>query len=92
MSFSKALALAPYHPACLTRVGQSYLEAGSLEMAESVLDTTTKSQGWNSAEAWFYLGKVFEASDRLVRAKECLWYALELEQSRPIRDFSVALQ
>ncbi|KAF9125976.1 hypothetical protein BGX30_000205 [Mortierella sp. GBA39] len=92
VSFSKALALAPYHPACLTRVGQSYLEAGSLEMAESVLDTTTKSQGWNSAEAWFYLGKVFEASDRLVRAKECLWYALELEQSRPIRDFSVALQ
>ncbi|KAF9340278.1 hypothetical protein BGZ91_002780 [Linnemannia elongata] len=92
VSFSKALALAPYHPACLTRVGQSYLEAGSLEMAESVLDTTTKSQGWNSAEAWFYLGKVFEASDRLVRAKECLWYALDLEQSRPIRDFSVALQ
>ncbi|KAF8933122.1 hypothetical protein BGZ47_011022 [Haplosporangium gracile] len=92
VSFSKALALAPYHPACLTRVGQSYLETGSLEMAESVLDTTTKSQGWNSAEAWFYLGKVFEASDRLVRAKECLWYALDLEQSRPIRDFSVALQ
>ncbi|KAG0074580.1 hypothetical protein BGZ90_010635 [Linnemannia elongata] len=92
VSFSKALALAPYHPACLTRVGQSYLEAGSLEMAESVLDTTTKSQGWNSVEAWFYLGKVFEASDRLVRAKECLWYALDLEQSRPIRDFSVALQ
>ncbi|KAK3830849.1 MAG: hypothetical protein JOS17DRAFT_150437 [Linnemannia elongata] len=92
VSFSKALALAPYHPACLTRVGQAYLEAGSLEMAESVLDTTTKSQGWNSAEAWFYLGKVFEASDRLVRAKECLWYALDLEQSRPVRDFSVALQ
>lgn len=91
VSFSKALALAPYHPACLTRVGQSYLEAGSLEMAESVLDTTTKSQGWNSAEAWFYLGKVFEASDRLSRAKECLWYALDLEQSRPIRDFAVAL-
>ncbi|KAF9095692.1 hypothetical protein BGX23_000103 [Mortierella sp. AD031] len=91
VSFSKALALAPYHPACLTRVGQSYLEAGSLEMAESVLDTTTKSQGWNSAEAWFYLGKVFEATDRLPRAKECLWYALDLEQSRPIRDFAAAL-
>ncbi|KAF9926655.1 hypothetical protein FBU30_003799 [Linnemannia zychae] len=92
VSFSKALALAPYHAACLTRVGQSYLEAGSLDMAESVLETTTKAQGWNSAEAWFYLGKVFEASDRLVRAKECLWYALDLEQSRPIREFSVACQ
>ncbi|KAF9192160.1 hypothetical protein BGZ51_006134 [Haplosporangium sp. Z 767] len=86
VSFSKALALAPYHPACLTRVGQSYLEAGSLEMAEGILETTTKSLGWDSAEAWFYLGKVFEASTRLSRAKECLWYALDLENSRPILD------
>ncbi|KAF9905342.1 hypothetical protein BX616_001035 [Lobosporangium transversale] len=91
VSYSKALALAPYHPACLTRVGRSYLETGSVEMAESMLETTTKSRGWNYAEAWFYLGKVFEASDRLARAKECLWYALDLERSRPIRDFTDAL-
>ncbi|KAF9353746.1 hypothetical protein BGX26_008495 [Mortierella sp. AD094] len=87
VSFTKALALSPYHPACLTRVGRSYLDAGSLEMAEGILETTTKSLGWDSAEAWFYLGKIFEASDRLTRAKECLWYALELESSRPIRGF-----
>ncbi|KAK3813019.1 MAG: hypothetical protein J3Q66DRAFT_347178 [Benniella sp.] len=91
VSYSKALALAPHHSACLTRVGRSYLEAGSLEMAESMLETTTRCEGWSSAEAWFYLGKVFEASDRLTRAKECLWYALDLEQSRPVRDFSEAL-
>ncbi|KAF9194555.1 hypothetical protein BGZ51_009118 [Haplosporangium sp. Z 767] len=91
VSYSKALALEPFHPGCLARVGRSYLDAGSLEMAESLLETATKSQGWNSAEAWFYLGKVFEASERLTRAKECLWYALELEQSGPIRDFSEAL-
>ncbi|KAI8363521.1 hypothetical protein B0O80DRAFT_15574 [Mortierella sp. GBAus27b] len=91
VSYSKALALAPHHSACLTRVGQSYLEAGSLEMAESMLETTTRCEGWSSAEAWFYLGKVFEASDRLARAKECLWYALDLEQSRPVRDFTDAL-
>ena len=60
-------------------------------MAESILESTTKSQGWSSAEAWFYLGKVFEASDRLKRAKECLWYALGLEQSRPIREFTDAV-
>ncbi|KAG0041652.1 hypothetical protein BGZ83_001493 [Gryganskiella cystojenkinii] len=91
ISYAKTLALAPYHSACLTRVGSSYLSAGSIEMAESVLETTTKSQGWNSAEAWFYLGKVFEASDRLTRAKECFWYALDLEQSRPCRDFVEAI-
>ncbi|KAG0014581.1 hypothetical protein BGZ81_000368 [Podila clonocystis] len=90
-SYAKALALAPYHPAALTRLGQSYLQVGSVEMAEGVLDTTTKSLGWNSAEAWFYLGKVFETSGRLSRAKECLWYALDLEQSRPIREFAESL-
>ncbi|KAF8955973.1 hypothetical protein BGZ46_002504 [Entomortierella lignicola] len=91
ISYSKALALEPNHVACLTRVGRSYLEAGSVDMAESALENTTKSQGWNSAEAWFYLGKVFEASDRLTRAKECYWYALDLEQSRPVREFTEAL-
>ncbi|KAF9395445.1 hypothetical protein BGX21_009892 [Mortierella sp. AD011] len=91
ISYSKALALAPYHVACLTRVGRSYLEAGSVDMAENALENTTKSQGWNSPEAWFYLGKVFETSERLSRAKECFWYALDLEQSRPVREFTEAL-
>lgn len=78
----------PHHPACSARMGRSYLDVGSLDMAEGILETTTKSLGWDCAEAWFYLGKVFEASDRLARAKECLWYALELENSRPIRSFT----
>ncbi|KAF9425226.1 hypothetical protein BGZ76_003366 [Entomortierella beljakovae] len=91
ISYSKALALAPYHVACLTRVGRSYLEVGSIDMAENALENTTKSQGWSSAEAWFYLGKTYEASDRLTRAKECFWYALDLEQSRPVRDFTEVL-
>jgi tetratricopeptide (TPR) repeat protein len=91
VSFSKALALAPYHAACLARVGRSYLDAGSLEMAEGILESTTKSLGWDNAEAWYYLGKVFEATDRLTRAKECLWYALDLETSRPVRSFTEAL-
>ncbi|KAF9431368.1 hypothetical protein BGZ76_000407 [Entomortierella beljakovae] len=91
ISLSKTLALSPYHPAGLTRLGRSYLDAGSLEMAEGVLETTTKGLGWDSAEPWLYLGKIFEASDRLTRAKECLWYALELESSRPIRGFVESL-
>ncbi|KAK3842121.1 MAG: hypothetical protein J3R72DRAFT_143282 [Linnemannia gamsii] len=91
VSFSKALALAPYHAACLARVGRSYLDAGSYEMAEGILESTTKSLGWDNAEAWFYLGKVFEATGRLTRAKECLWYALDLETSRPARSFTDAL-
>ncbi|KAG0233561.1 hypothetical protein BGW42_007396 [Actinomortierella wolfii] len=91
VSFSKALALAPYHSACLARLGRSYLDAGSVDMAEGVLETTTRGQGWDSAEAWYYLGKVFEASDRLTRAKECLWYALDLERSRPVRGFTEAV-
>jgi len=91
VAFSKALAVAPYHAACLARVGRSYLEAGSLEMAEGALETTTRSLGWDCAEAWFYLGKVFEASNQLSKAKECLWYALDLESTRPVRAFTESL-
>ncbi|KAF9368002.1 hypothetical protein CPC16_005807, partial [Podila verticillata] len=91
IAFTKATALEAYHPASLTRVGKSYFEAGSLEMAESMLDAATRSQGWDNAEAWFCLGKVFEDTNRLARAKECLWYALDLEASRPARRYTEAL-
>ncbi|KFH70298.1 hypothetical protein MVEG_03149 [Podila verticillata NRRL 6337] len=91
IAFTKATALEAYHPASLTRIGKSYFEAGSLEMAESMLDAATRSQGWDNAEAWFCLGKVFEDTNRLARAKECLWYALDLEASRPARRYTEAL-
>ncbi|KAG0030311.1 hypothetical protein BGZ82_007495 [Podila clonocystis] len=91
MAFAKATVLEPYHPASLTRIGKNYIEAGSLEMAESILDAATRSHGWDNAEAWFCLGKVFENTNRLARAKECLWYALDLEASRPVRGYLEAL-
>ncbi|KAF9271885.1 hypothetical protein BGZ74_005573, partial [Mortierella antarctica] len=91
IAFTKATALQAYHPASLTRIGKTYYETGSLEMAESMLDATTRSQGWDNAEAWFCLGKVFEDTSRLARAKECLWYALDLEASRPVRGYTEAL-
>ncbi|KAG0013488.1 hypothetical protein BGZ81_000997 [Podila clonocystis] len=91
IAFIKATVLEPYHPASLTRIGKNYIEAGSLEMAESMLDAATRSHGWDNAEAWFCLGKVFEDTNRLSRAKECLWYALDLEASRPVRGYPEAL-
>ncbi|KAG0339198.1 hypothetical protein BG004_006924 [Podila humilis] len=91
MALQKATALSSYHPQSLTRIGRTYYEAGSLEMAESTLEATTRSQGWNDAEAWYWLGKVYEDSGRLQRSRECLWYALELEGSRPIRAFGEAV-
>ncbi|KAG0007596.1 hypothetical protein BGZ81_004755, partial [Podila clonocystis] len=37
IAFTKATMLEPYHPASLTQIGEYYIDAGSLEMAESML-------------------------------------------------------
>ncbi|KAG0008281.1 hypothetical protein BGZ81_004181 [Podila clonocystis] len=37
IAFTKATMLEPYHPASSTRIGEYYIEAGNLEMAESML-------------------------------------------------------
>ncbi|KAF9419126.1 hypothetical protein BGZ94_009509 [Podila epigama] len=91
VAFSKATALDAHHAGTLTRIGKNFLMAGKVEMAESILEATTRSQGWDNAEAWFCLGKALESTHRFGQAKECLWYALDLESTGPIRSFTEAL-
>lgn len=35
------------------------------------------------------LGDLYSKTDRIERAKECLFYALELEDTQPIQPFSI---
>lgn len=37
----------------------------------------------------FYISQVFQRTNRIERTKDCLWYALDLEGTRPVRSFSV---
>ncbi|GAB5590884.1 hypothetical protein Unana1_05784 [Umbelopsis nana] len=88
-AFQKALVVNPYHAEGRLWLARVYFETGEIEAAEGLLDRLTKGNGWDSAEAWYYLGEIYHKMDRLPRAKECLWYALELENTKPILPFSV---
>jgi tetratricopeptide (TPR) repeat protein len=88
-AFQKALVVNPYDADGRLWLARTYIETGETEAAEGLLDRLTKGNGWDSAEAWYYLGDIYQKMDRLQRAKECLWYALELENTKPILPFSV---
>lgn len=116
-SFHKALSIDNNHTYSLVHLSRVYMKMDDLEMAEGLLDSVTKSNGWNCAEAWyvfflrklcifnillldkyvfififfirFYLGKIYQATNRVKRTKDCLWYALELEETNPVRSFSI---
>ncbi|CAG8518364.1 1508_t:CDS:10 [Paraglomus brasilianum] len=88
-AFHKAISIDPQHVPSLVHLGRTYIQTGNIEMAEGVLDSVTKGNGWDCAEAWYFLGNVFETTNRIERAKKCLWYALDLESTKPVRPFSV---
>jgi hypothetical protein len=59
------------------------------DRAYFLLSTLTKlGSGWDYSEAWFALARVYEESGQVEKAKEVLWWCVELEDSRPIRSWS----
>ncbi|KAL8771553.1 MAG: hypothetical protein Q9209_002995 [Squamulea sp. 1 TL-2023] len=61
------------------------------DRAYGLLSMLTKSgRGWDDSEAWFGLASVYEESGQEERAKEALWWVVELEEGRPVRDWSCA--
>ena len=59
------------------------------DRAYGLLSSLTKlGTAWDSSEAWFALARAYEESGQLERAKEVLWWVVELEGKRPIRDWS----
>lgn len=59
------------------------------DRASFLLSTLTKlGKGWNYSEAWFALARAYESQGQMEKAKEVLWWCVELEDSRPVRDWS----
>lgn len=59
------------------------------DRAYGLLSSLTKlGTGWDNSEAWFALARAYEESGQVERAKEVLWWVVELEEKRPIRDWS----
>ncbi|OQV05197.1 Tetratricopeptide repeat-containing protein isoform 1 [Cladophialophora immunda] len=56
------------------------------DRAYGLLSTLTKlGSGWDNSEAWFALARAHELGGEVDRAKEILWWCVELEDTRPIR-------
>ncbi|KAK4621833.1 hypothetical protein CLAFUR4_07540 [Fulvia fulva] len=48
-------------------------------------DITKQGAGWDDSEAWLTLARAHELSGELGKAKQALWWVVELENNRPIR-------
>ena len=56
------------------------------DRAYGLLSTLTKlGTGWDDSEAWFALARAHELGGEVDKAKEILWWCVELEEKRPIR-------
>ena len=51
-----------------------------------LLSTLTRlGSGWDHSEAWLTLARSYELSKQVGKAKEALWWVVELEERRPMR-------
>ena len=91
LSMQKALSISTDDVHTVLTIAKIHLDNGEVAMAEGFLDVATQSNAWDSPEAWFLLAKVYEQTRRAKRARECLVYALGLEETRPIRELRATL-
>lgn len=56
------------------------------DRAYMLLNTLTRlGSGWDNSEAWHTLARAHELSKQLEKAKQALWWVVELEENQPIR-------
>ncbi len=75
---------APYKAASLPLVDR----LAARDRAYGLLSGLTKlGSGWNDSDAWFALARAYEESGQPDRAKEALWWCVELEEGMGARDW-----
>ncbi|CAO3594626.1 unnamed protein product [Absidia cylindrospora] len=88
-AFQKGLVADPTDTDCRLWLAKTYMEMDDMVISEGILNSLIQGKGWNSAESWYYLGDLYSKTDRMARAKDCLFYALELEDTQPIHSFTI---
>ncbi|GME42465.1 filamentation protein [Neofusicoccum parvum] len=59
------------------------------DRAYSLLSSLTKlGTGWDYSEAWFTLARAYEEGGQIQKAKDVLWWCVELEDSKALRKWS----
>lgn len=60
----------------------------SRDRAYGLLSNLTKlGTGWNNSDAWFALARAHEESGQLDKAKDVLWWCVELEEGMGVREW-----
>ena len=74
----------PYKAECLPLVDR----LAARDRANTLLSGLTRlGTGWNYSEAWFTLARAHEESGQTEKAKEVLWWCVELEEAKAVRDW-----
>ncbi|KAH6625017.1 hypothetical protein B0J18DRAFT_490939 [Chaetomium sp. MPI-SDFR-AT-0129] len=61
------------------------------DRAYGLLSALTRlGSGWDDAEAWLALGRAYEESGQVDKARGALWWCVELEDGRGVRGWGVA--
>lgn len=59
------------------------------DRAYGLLSALTKlGSGWNYSEAWFALARAYEESGQVEKAKDALWWCVELEDGMGVREWT----
>ncbi|KAI8890508.1 TPR-like protein [Backusella circina FSU 941] len=87
-AFEKGLVTQPNDVNCRVYLATTFIEQGQLEIAEGLLEAITQGNGWDCASAWYQLSQIYKQTQRIERTKDCLFYALELENTTPILPFT----
>ncbi|KAK8091985.1 cargo-transport ypp1 [Apiospora hydei] len=76
---------APYKAVSLPLVDR----LAARDRAYGLLTTLTKlGTGWNYSDAWFALARAHEESGQVDKAKEALWWCVELEEGMGVREWT----
>ncbi|PHZ15243.1 protein prenylyltransferase [Rhizopus microsporus ATCC 52813] len=84
-AFKMALTIDSDHVLSIISLASVYLDINQYELAEQLLEKTTKGLGWNQPEAWYLLSKVYMKQESMLDAKHCLLYALQLSETVTIQ-------
>ncbi|KAI6131742.1 hypothetical protein EV401DRAFT_1919508, partial [Pisolithus croceorrhizus] len=98
-AFQKALFISPDDVSAAVHMSRLHLDSaaegevdmGKVDLTAGLLGYITRSRGWNTPEAWYYLAKAYGLQGRKEQERECLMRALELTERRCIRDIGLAV-
>ncbi len=73
----------------LKKTPENLNRVAARDRAYGLLSTLTRlGSSWDNSEAWFALARAHELGGEVDKAKEILWWCVELEDTRPIRHWS----